>query len=383
MGDSNTEMNQQIRSLLTEDGKLKIFIKETAMPEPGPGEVIIRVEASPLNPSDQLTMVGPADTATAQAGTENGQPALVMNVPQAGLKRSPARIGKALPIGNEGAGRVVRAGEGAEALLGKMVTAMTGTMYAKYCLCNAAMCIPMPDDVTAREAASAFVNPLTALGFVETMRREGHKAIVHAAAASNLGQMLNRICIADGIDLVNIVRSQEQADLLKSQGAQYALISTDPDFKEQLIEALAETGATLAFDPISGGSLADEILDAMELAIARVHGAQVNTRYGSNIWKQVYLYGMLDASPTILKRTAGLAWGVGGWLVTNFLAKIGKDADALRARVVAELRTTFASHYVGELSLAEMLDPAIFALYNVKKTGHKYLVTPTKGEENG
>ena len=381
MSEQTRLRNRQIRSLLTEDGRLKLFVKESEVPEPGPGEVVIRVEASPLNPSDQLTMTGPADMSTARAGEESGLPALLFDVSPEEMERYESRIGKPLPAGNEGAGTVLRAGAGAEALLGKTVAVMTGKMYARYCVAPAKMCLVMPDGVSAREAASAFVNPLTALGMVETMRREGHKAIVHAAAVSNLGQMLNRICIADGIDLVNIVRREEQAELLKSQGAKYALNSSDPDFRARLTDAIAETEATIAFDPIGGGALADDILVAMERAITRLHGPPANIRYGSTIWKQVYIYGILDDRPTTLNRTAGLAWGVGGWLLTTFLARIGKDAEKLRARVAAEIRTTFASHYAGEISLEEMLDPAIFARYSAQQTGQKYLVTPAGGED--
>lgn len=373
-----SEENIELRSLLTEDGTLRLALQQAEIPEPRPGEVVIRVEAAPINPSDIINMIGMADPASATAETQDGLPALKLTVPPGRLEHSRDRMGQKLSAGNEGAGTVIKAGAGAEALIGRKVAAFSGTMYSRYCLCPSGTYMPLPEGTSAQAGAAAFVNPLTALGMVETMRREGHKAIVHAAAASNLGQMLNRVCIADGIDLVNIVRRDEQADLLRKQGAQIVLNSSDENFKDQLVDALCETGATIAFDPIGGGKLADTIINAMEKAINRVNKPARYNRYGSSTLKQVYIYGLLDSSPTIITRAAGLSWSVGGWLLTNFLAKIGKDAEQLRARVVAELGTTFASSYAAEIGLEEMLEPRIFAAYTAMQTGQKFLVTPSK-----
>jgi len=249
-------------------------------------------------------------------------------------------------------------------------------MYGGYRAVPAMTALPLPETASARDGASCFVNPLTALCFIETMRGEGHTAIVHTAAASNLGQMLNRICQADGVDIVNIVRKSEQVEILKSLGAKYIVNSSDDDFQMQLTDAIHATGATLGFDAIGGGDMASKILLAMEAAAARTPGAY--SIYGSVAHKQVYLYGSLDFTPTVLNRAYGMAWGVGGWLLPNFLAKAGMDvAVRLRKRVADELHTTFASHYTDEISLSEALDADVVRRYNAKKTGEKFLINPT------
>jgi hypothetical protein len=238
-------------------------------------------------------------------------------------------------------------------------------------------CLVLPAGVTPAEGASCFVNPLTSLGMIETMRREGHKALVHTAAASNLGQMLNKICLKDGIDLVNIVRNPEQADILRKIGAKHICDSSAPTFMEDLTNALVATGATLAFDAIGGGKLAGQILTCMEIAANKT--AKVYSRYGSSVHKQVYVYGGLDTRPIELNRAFGMAWGVGGWLLFPFLQKIGPaDGQKLRQRVVAELKTTFASHYTQVVSLQEALQLANIAVYAKRATGEKFLINPNK-----
>jgi NADPH:quinone reductase-like Zn-dependent oxidoreductase len=290
-----------------------------------------------------------------------------------------ARIGQNLPVGNEGAGTVVAAGDSpeAQALMGKTVAAMSGTMYAQYACVPAMVCLPLMPEHTAKDGASCFVNPLTALSMVETMKLEGHTALVHTAAASNLGQMLNKICQADGVELVNIVRREEQAEILRGLGANYICDSSSDSFMKDLTDAIHATGATLAFDATGGGGLASQILTAMEGAAARTPGAY--SIYGSIKHKQVYLYGGLDVSPTTLSRGYGMAWGVGGWLLPNFLARIGMEAgNKLRMRVAKELKTTFASHYTDEISLAEALEGDVVARYYAKTTGEKFLLCPQK-----
>src|SRR5712672_3038882 len=284
-----------------------------------------------------------------------------------------------MTVGNEGVGVVIRTGssDAAKALMGKTVAMIGGAMYAQYRTLRVNECLPLPDGTTAAEGASCFVNPLTALGMTETMRREGHKALVHTAAASNLGQMLNKICIKDGIPLVNIVRSKEQADILHKIDAKYVVDSTAPTFMDDLTNALVETGATIAFDAIGGGKLAGQILTCMENAANKT--AKVYSRYGSSVHKQVYIYGGLDPRPVELNRAFGMAWGVGGWLLFPFLMKIGPaDGAKLRARVVAELKTTFASHYTKEVSLQEALQLENIAVYGKRATGEKFLINPNK-----
>ncbi len=360
-------------STVTEGGQLRMEMVEKEMPSLKPDQVLIKVEASPINPSDHGVMFGYSDMAKAS----NEGDALVAPVPPMGMRMMKGRLGQALPIGNEGAGTVVATGDSdaAKALMGKTVAAMGGGMYAEYRAVPIQSVLPLKEGNTAREGASSFVNPLTALCFPETMKNEGHKAIVHTAAASNLGQMLVKICRADDIPLVNIVRRQEQVDTLKAIGAEHVINSSDDDFIPQLIDAVHATGATLGFDATGGGRLASDILTAMEGAAARTPGAY--SIYGSIHHKQVYLYGALDPSPTHLTRGYGMAWGVGGWLLPNFLAKAGMEtAIRLRTRVANELTTTFASHYTDEISMADALKADIVAQYNAKKTGQKFLINP-------
>lgn len=368
----------ELRSLVTPDGTLELSLHEVDVPTPGPDEVVVRVEASPINPSDLgLLIPSAADMSAATVTGTSERPVVTAPLREGALAGLSARLGDSLPVGNEGAGTVVAAGSSAtaQALLGKTVGIAGGGMYAQYRVVNAAACLVLPDGATAKEGASSFVNPLTALGMLETMRREGHSALVHTAAASNLGQMLVKACLADGVPLVNIVRKAEQEELLRGLGAEHVCNSTSPSFETDLFEALKATSATLAFDATGGGTLASQILNGMEQA-ANATAAQYS-RYGSAVHKQVYIYGSLDTGPTVLTRNFGMAWGVGGWLLTPFLAGAGPETIArLRARVAAELTTTFASTYTREVSLAGMLKPEAFNSYLQKATGEKYLVTP-------
>ncbi len=369
----------QLRSLIKSSGELEISLASIATPEPGPEEVLVRIEASPMNPSDLGLLFGAADMSTAKASGTPEHPVITATVPEKLMKGMSGRMDQSMPVGNEGAGVVVKAGssEAAQALLGKTVAILGGAMYAQYRSIKAVQCLVLPEGTTPAEGASCFVNPLTSLGMVETMRREGHKALVHTAAASNLGQMLNRICLKDGIGLVNIVRKQEQEDILRALGAVHVVNSSAPTFLDDLTRALVATGATIAFDAIGGGKLAGQILGCMEAAANLT--AKEYSRYGSSTHKQVYIYGGLDRGPTEINRNFGMAWSVGGWLLTPFLQKIGFEAgQQLRQRVVSELKTTFASKYTREVSLAEALRLDAIAVYGKHSTGAKYLITPNK-----
>lgn len=368
----------QLHSLVTPEGELQLSLAEVALEAPGPDQVVVRVEATPINPSDLGGLFAGASPATFESTGTPGHPSLKGQVPAAALTALRPRMGERLVVGNESAGVVVAAGSNPEAqqLLGKTVSLSGGEMYQQYRTIAAADCLVLQADATPADGASSFVNPLTAQAMVEVMRGEGHTALIHTAAASNLGQMLNRICIADGVDLVNIVRRPEQAALLREQGAKWVVDTSSADFEAELLAAVTATGATIAFDAIGGGELAGQILTAIERAASAA--ATEYSRYGSSTHKQVYLYGGLDRSPTILNRSYGMAWGVNGWLLTPFLQRAGAEtANRLRARVAAELTTTFASHYTDEITLAEMLDPANIAVYSKFSTGRKFLVNPS------
>lgn len=369
--------NLTMLTLAKEDGELEVSLQRRPMPQPKAHEVLVKILATPINPSDLGLLFGAADLSAATASERDGLPVLTAKLPEPALRAMAARIGDALPIGNEACGTVVAAGASpeAQALLGKTVAMIGGEMYAEYRCLAAGMCLPLPDGTDPVDGASCFVNPLTSLAFVETMRMEGHNAIVHTAAASNLGQMLVKICAKDNVPLVNIVRSDAQVELLKSIGAQHVLNSTAPDFMDALVAALTETGATIGFDAIGGGKLGGQILSAMEqAAVARMTSY---SRYGSDTFKQLYIYGALDLSPTTLNRNFGFSWSISGFLLTPFLAKAGPEvAGRMRQRVVNELTTTFKSHYSHQISLTEALDPVVAANYNAKRTGEKYLIRP-------
>lgn len=372
-----TDKNIQLVSTISDDNKLTLSLKDIEMPQPNADEVVVRIEAAPLNPSDFGVMFSAADMSTAvQSGTEKN-PIVTADVSAKFMPALKTRVNKHTPVGNEGAGTVVAAGSSpaAQALMGKMVAVIGGGTYRQYHCINVKSCLELKEGTTAKEGASSFVNPLTALAMVETMRAEGHKAIIHAAAASSLGQMLNRICMADGIDLINIVRKDEQEKLLRNMGAKYVVNSSSDTFIADLTAAIIETGATISFDPIGGGQLSSDILNCMELAItADVEEYNV---YGSSTFKQAYIYGALNRGPITLNRNFGFAWGVNGFLLFNALAKLGTETVmSMRKRVAEEITTTFASSYTHEVTLQEALQLQSIAAYGRQATGEKYLITP-------
>jgi NADPH2:quinone reductase len=366
-----------LRSLVRSDQILELLLDMVPVSEPGPDEVLIRVEAAPLNPSDMGLLFGGADMAAAVASGSAERPVVTAPIPDAAMRGLTGRVGTPLPVGNEGAGTVVAAGESAaaQALLGKVVAAAGGGMYSQYRPVNVALCLELPAGATAIDGAASFVNPMTVLGMVETMRMENHSALVHTAAASNLGQMLNRVCIEQQIPLVNIVRKPDQEATLRAAGAVHVCNSASAGFMAELIGALTVTGAT--FDAIGGGRLASQILAGMEAAASAAAGGY--SRYGSAVHKQVYIYGSLDRGPTELTRSYGMAWGIGGWLLTPFLQKVGLARVAqLRDQVAAGLTTTFASSYTAQVSLPGALSLDAIAGYGRQATGSKYLIIPNR-----
>ena len=367
----------QLRSTVTSDGRLELTLVDEPVVEPGEHDVVVRVEATPINPSDLGLLLAGADLSSAVRADVDAHPSVTATIDAAVLATLAGRLDTSMRVGNEGAGTVVATGPGARELLGRTVAVAGGSMYAQYRTVDASLCLVLPEGTPARVGASAFVNPMTALGMLETMRLEGHGAIVHTAAASNLGQMLVRLCQAERVPLVNVVRRPEQAALLASIGAQYVCDSSAPTFEADLAAAVAATSATIAFDATGGGTLASQILTAMEAAA--VTGAPYS-RYGSSVHKQVYVYGGLDRGPTVLTRSFGFAWGVGGWLLTPFLGRIGPEAVArLRQRVADDLTTTFASSYSHVISLSDALDLVVLRAYARQATGEKYLIEPHRG----
>jgi len=377
MSNQVSDTGLQLRSTVKADGTLELSLVDIPTPQPQADEVVVRVEASPLNPSDLGLLLAGADPTTARNTGTADRPVLTAKIPPDVLRAFAARFDQSLPVGNEGAGVVVAAGSSAaaQALIGRTVSIAGGAMYSQYRSVSISQCLPLPPGTTPADGASWYVNPMTSLGMVETMRREGHSALVHTAAASNLGQMLQKICVKDGIGLVNIVRKPEQAQVLRAIGATHVCDSSAPTFMADLTEAVAATSATIAFDAIGGGALASQILTAMEIAASRK--ASGYSRYGSTVNKQVYIYGALDRSPTVLHRAYGMTWGIGGWLLTPFLQKVGGDTvQRLRERVASELKTTFASHYAKHISLRDALKLDVILEYAKQATGSKFLITP-------
>ena len=367
--------SKELRSEITAVGEFRLSIEEREVSAPGPDELIVRVEAAPVNPSDVADLLGLADVATLRRDASGGSLVTIAELPPRAIPLAAARIGRSLSAGLEGAGVVIEAGANAGHLLGKTVSAGAGGMYSQYRKLSAAEVAPFPDGVTATQGASAYVNPLTVLGMLATMRREGHAALVHTAAASNLGQMLNKLCIADGVALVNVVRSDAQEEILRAIGATHIVNSTSPGFRDNLTDAIAAAGATLAFDAIGGGAVAGQILAAMETAL--VTRSPARGPYGSPVHKQLYIYGRLDRSATAIPPTVGMAWGIGGWLLPYFLASVGQEeTQRLRERVAQEITATFASRYTAEISLAELLDPEVIRRCARAATGEKYLLKP-------
>ena len=373
--------SKEIRSEITSEGKLNLSIVTSDVPTPSDDEVLIKVEASPINPSDLGLLISFAADLDSISSQGSGDDTVTTMGIHPGLMQSmKPRIDKSMKVGNEGGGVVVDAGKNAKNLIGKTVGVAGGAMYSQYRCLPAMSCLVMNEGTTSAEAASSFVNPLTALGFTQTMKLENHSALVHTAAASNLGQMLVKICLADDIPLVNIVRKEEHVELLKNLGAKYICNTSDENFMKNLIDCLVETGATLGFDATGGGNegkLAGQILSAMEVAANK--NATEYSRYGSDTYKQVYIYGGLDPTPTVLNRSFGLSWGLGGWLLTPFIGRVGMEKfQEMRDRVAKEIKTTFASSYTKEVSLEEMLEPDAIKTYAKQATGTKYLVTPHK-----
>lgn len=375
-------MAKELRTKVTKDGMLELSIAQVEKPTPGADEVLVEVKAAPINPSDLalLLTMGGADFSTIKTSGSGDSTVTTMKIKPEYMANMTPRLDLSMPAGNEGAGVVIDAGENAKHLIGKVVSLAGGSMYSTYKVFSAKMCLVMDDGTEPIEAAFSYVNPLTALAFIETMKMEGHTALVHTAAASNLGQMLVKLCKKDGIPLVNVVRKQEQVDILKKLGAEYIVNSSDADFEAQLANAIHTTGATLAFDATGGGNnglLPGQILAAMEVACVR--NMKVYSRYGSETHKQVYIYGGLDRQPSILKRSYGMAWGLGGWLLMPAMAKIGMEGVVkMRQRVAAEIKTTFSSTFKSEITLAEALQPEIIAAYAKQATGEKYVINPSK-----
>lgn len=368
----------QLRNRRTSDGEIELLLVDHPVQPPATDEVLIRVDATPINPSDLFGAVGAADVSLGRAGGDAGRPSLLIPLPEGPRQGPVGQTETAMPMGGEGAGVVVAAGAEAQHLLGKTVATVNGQMHAQYVTVKAAACVPLQEGTSARDGAAAFVNPFTTLLMVEHARLDGHQAIIHTAAASNLGQMLVKLCQIEGMPLVNIVRRSDQVETLRALGAEHVLDSSTPSFQDDLVAALTATGATVAFDAIGGGAMAGDLLDAMEAA-AIARGASVS-RYGTTVDKNVYIYGRLDFSPVVLGRDVGMRWGVAGWMSGQISQRLGAEkVTQLRARIPGELKTTFASEFTREVSLAEILKPDVLAAANRRATGEKFVILPHAG----
>lgn len=366
-------------STARQDGTLAITLEPQVIAPLADDEILLRVEATPINPSDLGLLFGPADVASARVDARAVHPTMLLDIAPHLRRMVAARVGQPMAVGNEGAGTVVAAGASAaaQALIGRVAATFGGAMYGTYRTVRAAEALVLPEGSTPSEGASLTVNPLTALAMVGTMRREGYSGLVHTAAASNLGQMLVRLCASEAVPLVNIVRSPAQVAILKALGATHVVDTSQADFFDRLVDALVETGATLAFDAIGGGKLAGQILTAMEAAQMR-KGAAFSV-YGTNVHKQVYIYGALDLGPTEFNRSFGLIWGIAGFLLTPYLMKVGmEEMMAMRAKVITHRGDIFASSYTAEIGLDDMVDPALAQAYQAKATGSKYLLNPSR-----
>ncbi len=373
---SDSAQSLAVRTLVTADGTVELSLEDVPVAAPGPDEVVVRVEAAAVNPSDLGVLFAGADLERAEAVQRAGRPALVAPLSEGAARAAAGRVGQPLTAGNEAAGTVIAAGssEAAQALMGKVVGIVGGAMYTELRCIDVRACQPFPEGTAAADGAGWFINPMTASAMLGTMRAEGHSAIVHTAAGSSLGRMLLRLCLEDGAGLVNVVRRAEPAAQLREAGAVHVCDSSSSAFSEELADAVAATGATLAFDALGGGELIDQVLDAMERAQMR---GRPFDRYGSTTHKQVYVYGGLDRSPTTLRRTYGMSWGVGGWLLNRSLLRLGGEAvTAMQARVAAEVTTTFATSFTASISLSDVVDPEIARVYGRARTGGKHLVDP-------
>ena len=375
------QTSKEMRSKVTKEGYMEISIIETQIPKPKGNEVLIKIEAAPINPSDLGRLLSHAADLSDINTMEGNQPTLIkIKLKEKLISPLKPRLDQSLSLGNEGAGVVVDAGPEAKEMIGKTVGLAGGGMYCQYRCMPANNCLLMDDQTSPEEAASSFVNPMTALGFIETMKLEGHEALIHTAASSNLGQMLIKICKTDSVPLINIVRNSSQIELLKNVGANFVCSTSDKSFEEDLFTSIKETGATLAFDATGGGNegkLAGQILSAMERAI--LSSSKEYKIYGSDTHKQVYIYGGLDRSPTILNRSYGMSWSIGGWLLMPMINKFGMEKfQKMRERVAREIKTTFASKYHKHISLEQALQPDIIRAYAAQSTGKKYLITPHK-----
>ena len=373
MRDYRQGPNLSLRTKVSSD-RLEVSLEEDDVGEPQPDEIVVRVEASPVNPSDLGLIFGAADSRKAVVEEVGGRRRLVIPLDERQANAMAGRRDLSLCPGLEGAGTVVDATGKHEALIGRTVAIFGGGMYSRFRRIPLDECLVYPEGTSPAACAASFVNPLTVLGFLETMRDEGHKALVHTAAASNLGQMLVKVCLADGIELISIVRSPEQASLLEGLGAKHVLNARDDSFRGRLTELVGEMGATLGFDAIGGGPLACDILTAMERAFA----PKAYSMYGSVVNKQVYVYGLLDPKPIEIRRTVGAAWGIGGWLMMNRMAALGPArVDKLKQRVVREIDTSFRSNFNATVGLEDMIDPELVVRMTGLGTGAKYLLDPS------
>lgn len=367
--------NLEVWSRTVGSGAVELSLEDASVAEPVDDEVVIEVRAAPINPYDLRLMIGAADPATAVAVGTRDRPVTRLQIPEAPGRIVQRDAQSAHRAGAEGYGRVIRAGSASEAraLLGQSVAVWASGLYSRYCKVHASECLPLPASTEPAAGAGALLNPLTAQAMVETMRAEGYAALLNSAAGSNLGRTLRKLCCADGIELINVVRSEAQAQALRAEGARHVCISSAPGFAEDLTACLRIAGPTLSFDAVGGGTLAGKLLSAMDAA--KSHDAGGPDTGGPPC--KVYIYGTLDSSPSIINRGYSHSWSINGWTMPAILKKIGAQRVAqLKQRIVRDLTTVFAAQYARTVSLSEMIAPQIIAACARRSTGAKHLVDP-------
>ena len=369
-------ISRQLITTLSLTGTLSLSLQNTELPPLGAEDILLQVQAAPLNPSDMSFMFTQADLSTLTFDYDASTPCVSMQLPDIIDKRHQHRVEQTLPCGYEGAGVIIEVGSSlSRELIGRTVSCAIGGMYADYKVSPLNAVIVMPEGVTPMQAAAAFVNPMTVLAMLETRRLHQHKALVHTASASNLGKILIRCCKQQSIPLVNLVRNSNQIPALMSLGADIVLDTSDEDFAVQLYDAISQYEPTACFDPIAGGDLLSHVMSTMERVF--IDKQQQFSHYGSGVFKQGFVYGHLDNAPLRFTHQIGFSWSLRGWLLGDVLPTLSAECITnMKKSIQSEITTTFASEFNTTITLADILNPVQIATYTAARSNEKFLVVP-------